>query len=172
MSAEQVMDTQESRIEIRVAGILDISKIAAWIIEEKIDFSNGIDEFTPADYSAIKDTLFQALGPENAGVVWVVEFTDKEGQENLVGILMVTANKPWWSSSTILTNSLFYVKPDFRSFNLANKLLEQAIEVIKHLPFPFVVNTVQFTDKVNILEKYFERKGFEKLGSTLVYTGG
>jgi len=162
---------KEDNHKVRLANILDIEEIVTLIMNDDVDIQNNLESFLPKDRDSLKDTFFNLLGPDKEGIAWVSTYTNKEGTEKITGLLALRLESVWWSRERYLVNILFYVNPYYRGCNLAKRLLDTGIEFATMSGFPFVASTFQYTDKVNILEKYFERKGFDKLGSVLIYTG-
>lgn len=156
---------------IKRADILDIDALASWITYEDIPIQNGIDDFAPTDFEAIKSTLFSLIGPHKSGAVWY-STKKKDDREFITGIFILGLYKPWWSNKVVLNNTLFYVSPNHRSFGFSEKFLKLAMEFSEKANLPFIVNTTVFNEKTETMERYFKIKGFEKVGSTLIFKGG
>lgn len=170
--AEAPKETPESRHKIRRASIVDIEEIVDFLVGDDLDVQNNLHAFLPKDRSTVKTTFYNLLGPAQEGIVWVSTYTDKEGHDILTGILALRLEGVWWSKDRMLVNLVFYVNPHYRSYQLANRLLKIGVEFAEASGFPLVGSTFQFTNQVDALERYFKVKGFEKLGSLLIYTGG
>lgn len=153
---------------IRRATILDIENIVDFLTGDALDEQNNLQDFLPRDWETVKTTFWNLLGPREEGIVWLSTYTGKDNRDIITGILALRLEGVWWSRDRMLVNLVFYVNPFYRSYNLANRLLEIGIEFAKASGFPFVGSTFQYTDQVDVLERYFKRKGFEKLGSVLV----
>jgi len=161
----------KDRHALRRATILDIESIVNFLVGDDLDVQNNLHGFLPKDAEAVKTTFWNLLGPNEEGIVWVTSFTDKKGRDILTGIMALRLEGVWWSKDRMLVNLVFYVNPLYRSYNLANRLMEIAIDFAKMSGFPLVGSTFQYTDQVEVLEKYFKRKGFDKLGSVLIHKG-
>jgi len=158
------------RHKLRRATVLDIEDIVGFLVGDALDEQNNLHEFLPRDPETVKTTFWNLLGPSEEGIVWLSTYTDKANHDTITGILALRLEGVWWSKHRMLVNIVFYVNPYYRSYNLANRLLNIGIEFARASGFPFVGSTFQYTDQVDLLERYFKRKGFEKLGSVLVYT--
>jgi L-amino acid N-acyltransferase YncA len=172
MAIAEVQEAPVQRLAIKTANILDIDKLTNWLMSENIAEQSGIEMISPPEREAVKDTMFNYLGPNNAGIVWYSTFMTKDNKEVINGIFVLGEYSPWWTKQRCLYNTMYYVSPEYRSFGLGDEFLQRAIEVSKKLNVELIVGTTQFTDRVDILERYFRTKGFEKLGSTMLYTGG
>lgn len=163
---------KEERHNLRRADILDIESIVQFLVGDNLDAQNNLDSWLPKDRETVKNTFWEILGPHEKGIVWVTTYRDKEGREFLTGIMALRLEGVWWSKEMFLSNLVFYVNPLYRSYGLADRLMKIAVEFSEKSGFPFVGSTFQYTDQVDLLERYFKRKGFDKLGSVLVYAGG
>jgi len=160
----------QDRHKVRVATSVDIEKIVRFLCEDQLDEQNNLDWFMPRDYETVKTTFFNMIVMEE-GVVWLSTFTTKDGKEIISGILALRLEQTWWSTQRMLVNIVFYVNPQFRSYNLANRLLNVGISFAKASGFELVASTFQYTNQVDKLERYFKLKKFDKIGSVLVYRG-
>lgn len=93
---------------------------------------------------------------------------NKDNNKLIDGALVLNHSSIWFSKEHILTPSLFYIKPEHRSFKLARDLLCSAKEyaIINRIPIVFDLFAQKDVEKKKKLLKYL---GFQDFGSSFVF---
>lgn len=92
------------------------------------------------------------------GLNWIAK---EEGK--IVGCMVLCYDQLWFSDENFLVNIVYYVDDKHRRSSLAIKLLDTAKKIAKELGLPLYIGVTYGTD-VERKEKFFLRKGFEKIG--------
>lgn len=87
----------------------------------------------------------------------------------ICGLLGVKIDSFWWSDTQVMTDVLFYIKPEFRSFSAYKRMLQAAEEFAKinKVPLALLFLTTKDVDK-----KYqmILRRGYNTIGFWVMKT--
>lgn len=104
---------------------------------------------------------------------WVVEDVvlvrrNKENDRLIDGFAAMEFITPWWAEDRLLSMTLYYIKPEFRSFKSASNLLKAAQEYAIMNRLPLIMDLIGAKDikkKIKLL-KYL---GFKEYGSFYIF---
>ena len=141
---------------IRKASVLDISAI--------IYMLNTMHKETEINVSTINS--FKLVNKVNeiihTGIVLVAIQDNK-----LVGSIGGTTSSDWWSEEKHLSDLWFYVYKDARKSDIAKNLITDFIKIGKEAKLKIRLGHI-FSGDVDRKDKFYERLGLVKAGSTYV----
>ena len=141
---------------IRKASVLDISAI--------IYMLNTMHKETEINVSTINS--FKLVNKVNeiihTGIVLVAVQDNK-----LVGSIGGTISSDWWSEEKHLSDVWFYVYKNARKSNIAKNLIVDFIKIGKEAKLKIRLGHI-FSGDVDRKDKFYERLGLVKAGSTYV----
>lgn len=124
--------------------------------------SASVLEFGPdlpkPDYECIYSTLAR-LQEMNCLIGYV-------NNNNICGFLAIEIDSYWWSKEKVLMDVMFYVKPEFRSYNAFKRILSVAEEFAKINNVPIALSF--FSDK-DLAKKarMIMRRGYKAVSWTM-----
>ena len=141
---------------IRKASVLDISAITYML--------NTMHKETELNVSTIN--TFKLVNKINeiihTGIVLVAIQDNK-----LVGSIGGTTSSDWWSEEKHLSDLWFYVYKDARKSDIAKNLITDFIKIGKEAKLKIRLGHI-FSGDVDRKDKFYERLGLVKAGSTYV----
>ena len=141
---------------IRKASVLDISAITYML--------NTMHKETELNVSTIN--TFKMVDKINeiihTGIVLVAIQDNK-----LVGSIGGTTSSDWWSEEKHLSDLWFYVYKDARKSDIAKNLITDFIKIGKEAKLKIRLGHI-FSGDVDRKDKFYERLGLVKAGSTYV----
>ena len=141
---------------IRKASVLDISAITYML--------NTMHKETELNVSTIN--TFKLVNKVNeiihTGIVLVAIKDNK-----LVGSIGGTTSSDWWSEEKHLSDLWFYVYKDARKSDIAKNLITDFIKIGKEAKLKIRLGHI-FSGDVDRKDKFYERLGLVKAGSTYV----
>tara|TARA_X000001382_G_scaffold2381_1_gene2841 strand:+ start:77 stop:511 length:435 start_codon:yes stop_codon:yes gene_type:complete len=141
---------------IRKASVLDISAITYML--------NTMHKETELNVSTIN--TFKLVNKVNeiihTGIVLVAIQDNK-----LVGSIGGTTSSDWWSEEKHLSDLWFYVYKDARKSDIAKNLITDFIKIGKEAKLKIRLGHI-FSGDVDRKDKFYERLGLVKAGSTYV----
>mgnify|MGYP003656359700 CR=1 FL=1 len=141
---------------IRKASVLDISAITYML--------NTMHKETELNVSTIN--TFKLVNKINeiihTGIVLVAIQDNK-----LVGSIGGTTSSDWWSEEKHLSDLWFYVYKDARKSEIAKNLITDFIKIGKEAKLKIRLGHI-FSGDVDRKDKFYERLGLVKAGSTYV----
>ena len=141
---------------IRKASVLDISAITYML--------NTMHKETELNVSTIN--TFKLVNKVNeiihTGIVLVAIQDNK-----LVGSIGGTTSSDWWSEEKHLSDLWFYVYKDARKSEIAKNLITDFIKIGKEAKLKIRLGHI-FSGDVDRKDKFYERLGLVKAGSTYV----
>ena len=141
---------------IRKASVLDISAITYML--------NTMHKETELNVSTIN--TFKLVNKINeiihTGIVLVAIQDNK-----LVGSIGGTTSSDWWSEEKHLSDLWFYVYKDARKSEIAKNLITDFIKIGKQAKMKIRLGHI-FSGDVDRKDKFYERLGLVKAGSTYV----
>lgn len=152
-------EKRKSPFELHLARPEDLE--ACFKLALEIPKENDFNFFPEADEEAVRDTIKELIAKQcmivysNNGVI--------------VGILGVTIEKFWWTKNEVMTDVLFYIKPEFRSFSAYKRMLSAAEAFAKLNKLPLALLFFSTKD----LEKKYQmilRRGYKTLGFFVMKT--
>jgi len=148
---------RESPFTLRVAVIGDLDKCVELALQ--IPLENNPDIFPPSSEPKVRTTLTELISRQTLIVY--------ENNGIIIGILGITVDTFWWSDKPYILDTLFYVKPEFRSHNTYRRMLSavEAFAKINHLPIALLFFT---TKDVKRKFKLLTRKGYKPAGFWVV----
>lgn len=158
-SSQTIDNKRQSPFQLGLATLDDLEDCLKLALE--IPKENEFDFFPEADVEAVHDTIKELIGKQclityhNNGVI--------------VGIMGVTIEKFWWTKNEVMTDVLFYIKPDFRSFTAYKRMLSaaEAFAKLNKLPLALLFFSTKDLDK-----KYqmILRRGYKTVGFFVMRT--
>ena len=93
---------------------------------------------------------------------------NEENPKEIDGFIMLQFGIAWWTNEPFLTNLIFFVKPEKRTFSLARDLLSEVKKyaIMKDIPVVFDIFSKNDVQKKIKLLKYL---GFKPYGTTLIF---
>ena len=95
---------------------------------------------------------------------------NEENQKLIDGVLGLVFQDTWWSERVVLSNFLFYVKPECRTFKVAKDLLQSAKEYSLERSVPIVFDLFAQKD-VTKKKRFLKYMKFKELGSFFIFNG-
>jgi|TARA_B100000900_G_C20377371_1_gene633001 purine-nucleoside phosphorylase len=144
-------------MKIRRAGILDISAIAALLLE----MHNGTD--IPTSKINSEKMISKISEAIHKGVCFI-SLNDENVIEGSIGGLVAS---DWWSEEKHLGDLWFYVTPEARKSNAAFELVREFKKVGQKVNIPVRLGHV-FSKDLERKDKFFQRLGLQKAGSVFL----
>lgn len=144
---------RESPFHLRTATIEDLNQCVELAL--KIPEENDLDFFPKPDKTKVNQVLSELIN-NNTLIVY-------ENNETIVGIFGVIIDTFWWTSEEMMTDVIFYIKPEFRSYNAYKRLLSagEAFAKINKLPLALLFFTTKDTKRKFEMIK---RRGYKPVG--------
>ena len=155
------------------------------VTKEDIQFAKpqDIPQIVALGYKSFSDNNMEAFGvlpqfetslKNTTNIVVNHVALVKRNEEDLAkidGVIMFHPITSWWSDQTILSSTLFFIKPEKRSFPLALALLEASKEYAIMGQLPIIIDLVGRDNfKIRRIEKLLEYTGFERFGSYFIFS--
>lgn len=146
-----------SPFTLRVAIPNDLEQCVSLALQ--IPLENNMDIFPPPSETKVRSTLTDLINAQTLIVY--------ENNSVIIGILGITVDTFWWSDKPYILDTLFYVKPEFRSHNTYKRMLSavEAFAKINNLPIALLFFT---TKDVKRKFKLLTRKGYKPAGFWVV----
>jgi N-acetylglutamate synthase-like GNAT family acetyltransferase len=145
------------KIAIRRATEADADAIYNMLYFQALDSYPGADGFD-ADKA---DAMIR-------GLIGTTLVADGDGQ--IVGVLMMSVDEPWYSRDRFMRDIVYFVQPDARASSAGMRLFRAALRSAKKASLPLVL---QHTSGQDILrkDKLYRRMGGRQLGSVFIFEG-
>lgn len=145
---------------IFVAAREDLPSIVKMAL--KIPNEMNFDAFPEPDVVKITRTVYNNW--INAPI-FVYKEASKQPIRGFVGLHLSSF---WWSEEPVFTDYAFYIEPEFRNTKVVGELIGAIKDFSKLNKTPFVTNFIS-TDRTELKQKLFERKGFKPAGFVATY---
>ena len=87
--------------------------------------------------------------------------------EKVIGSISGQKNKDWWSDEDYIGDLWYYVMKDYRKSDVAKKLLNHFVKIVKEVKLQLRLGHV-FSGDVVRKDKFYERQGFSRVGSIYI----
>ena len=87
--------------------------------------------------------------------------------EKVIGSISGQKNKDWWSDEDYIGDLWYYVMKDYRKSDIAKKLLNHFVKIVKEVKLQLRLGHV-FSGDVIRKDKFYERQGFLRIGSIYI----
>tara|TARA_R100000306_G_scaffold13038_1_gene15744 strand:+ start:79 stop:519 length:441 start_codon:yes stop_codon:yes gene_type:complete len=144
-------------MEIRRTGPLDISALITLLASMHKEAEITL---TPID----SDKLITVI---NTVIHRGVSFVAVTDDNSIAGSIGGETGFDWWSTSPFLSDYWFYVDPEQRNSSAAVRLAKQFVETGKEANVPVRIGHI-FSGDLERKDKFYERLGFVRVGSTFV----
>lgn len=122
---------------------------------------HGFDNLPPVDIVKVTEYFFDRW---MEGPIFIYKEDGK-----IKGFVGVFIDSPWWSSTQVLSDYIFYVDPEARQGGVVfNALLGAYKDLAKLNKLPIFSNFMSNT-RTPAKERLFERNGFKKSGFLVTY---
>ena len=91
----------------------------------------------------------------------------EDPDSKILGFLGVRFEQPWFSDKDVLTDYIFYVKPEHRSLKVTNALINAAKDLARLNKTGLVLTMLANSDSTSAVESLLERQKFIKTGSIM-----
>ena len=87
--------------------------------------------------------------------------------DKVIGSISGQKNKDWWSDEDYIGDLWYYVMKDYRKSDIAKKLLNHFVKIVKEVKLQLRLGHV-FSGDVIRKDKFYERQGFLRIGSIYI----
>lgn len=92
----------------------------------------------------------------------ILVYKDEKTKE-ILGMIGLMVDEPWWSGTKVLTDYMFFVKPEHRNYKITKELMNGARDLARINGIPMISHMIS-ENRTESKLRMFEKSGFRQSG--------